>query len=396
MTRVGTLAQNNLTLFHTLNTLSRVQDLQIQVASDKKSQDYAGISKDALRLVSLEVTRLEITQFTSNITTGEQRLQLLDLSVTSIEEVSRDFRGVLDTALNGPDALGSNLVQLAADRLAMVADLLNSRDGARFLFGGARVDRPPVVLSPPGYSSVSLIEADGVTVDSTYYEADYTQVQGNTLPFAQGSFYQQIYFDKNGVLPVGPLPADLDNPTLSEFVAEDPALWQYYVDRLDSAALLANPKLDYYQGDTQATIVRADDDLDVSFDVRADLTAFQQILSALDAVANLPDGDTGDPFQRAVVAKARNMLNAALDTLNGSGIDTLDQLRIELSRARDNLSFARERHESLSAYAEGVIHDIEHIDRNEVVVRLQGNQQVLEASYASLARLQSLTLLDFI
>lgn len=396
MIRVGTLAQNNLTLFHTLNTLARAQDLQIQLASDKKSQDYAGIDKDALRLVSLEVTRLEITQFTSNITTGEQRLELLDLSVTSIEEVTRDFRGVLDTALNGPDALGSDLVQLAADRLAMVADLLNSRDGARFLFGGARVDRAPVDLTSPGYTSVGLIEADGVTVDSTYYEADYTQVQGNTLPFAQGSFYQQIFFDKNGVLPSGPLPADLDNPTLSEFVAEDPALWQYYVDRLDSAALLANPKLDYYQGDTQATVVRADDDLDVTFDVRADLTAFQQILSALDAVANLPDGDTGDPFQRAVVEKARNMLNGALDTLNGSGIDTLDQFRIELSRARDNLKFARERHESLSAYAEGVIHDIEHIDRNEVVVRLQSNQQVLEASYASLARLQSLTLLDFI
>lgn len=224
MIRVGTLAQNNLTLFHTLNTLSRAQDLQIQLASDKKSQDYAGIDKDALRLVSLEITRLEITQFTSNIATGEQRLELLDLSVASIEEVSRDFRAILETALNGPDALGSDLVQLAADRRAMVADLLNSRDGARFLFAGARVDRPPVDLSAPGYTSVTLIEADGVTVDSTYYEADYTQVQGNTLPFAQGSFYQQIFFDKNGALPAGPLPADLDNPTLSEFVAEDPAL----------------------------------------------------------------------------------------------------------------------------------------------------------------------------
>ena len=61
------------------------------------------------------------------------------------------------------------------------------------------------------------------TVDETFYQGYYTEVLGNSLPFAQGSFYNQIYFDKNGSLPTGPLPGDPDNPTLTEFVAEDPA-----------------------------------------------------------------------------------------------------------------------------------------------------------------------------
>ena len=43
-----------------------------------------------------------------------------------------------------------------------------------------------------------------------------------------------------------------------------------------------------------------------------------------------------------------------------------------------------------------MIHDIEHIDQTEVIVKLTSDQQVLEASYASLARLQSITLLDFL
>ena len=47
MTRIATLALNNLTLFHTLNTLSRSRDLQIQLASDKKAQAYAGIAPEA-------------------------------------------------------------------------------------------------------------------------------------------------------------------------------------------------------------------------------------------------------------------------------------------------------------------------------------------------------------
>ncbi|MDH3918200.1 MAG: hypothetical protein OEU25_08455, partial [Rhodospirillales bacterium] len=136
--------------------------------------------------------------------------------------------------------------------------------------------------------------------------------------------------------------------------------------------------------------------LDVAYDLRADLPAFQQILSALDAVANLPNADSSDPFERAVIVKAKEMLDDVLDPLPGSTFETLDQLRMELSRARDSLTLAGERHENFNAYAEGVVHDLENIDRNEVIVKLQSQQQVLEASYASLGRLQSLTLLDYL
>lgn len=396
MTRVATLALQNLTLFQTLNTQARIADLQVQLASDMKSQAYSGIAPESNRLISLEADFAQTERFLDTITTASQRIELIDLSVASIEELTRDFRDLLDTALDGPDAYLGDLQQFAADTRLMVVDLLNSQDGGRYLFGGGRVDRPPVVLDPAGFTSTSLIESDGVTVDSTFYEAYYTQVQGNTLPFAQGSFYDQIYFDKNGVAPTGPLPADADNPTLTEFVAEDPDLWQYYVDRLDSAEMLASPKLDYYQGDTLATVVRADDDLEVTIDLRADHVAFEQILSALDAIANLPNGDANDPFERVVIQGARDMLTGTLDSLSGAGIETLDQQRTGLARAYNTLDMTRERHENFSAYAEGVIHDLEHIDQTEVVVRLTSDQQALEASFASLARLQSLTLLDYL
>jgi flagellin-like hook-associated protein FlgL len=396
MNRIATFAQNNLLLYHTMNTVTRVQDLQVQLATDKKAQSYAGIEQDAQRLVSLENRRIQVDRFLDNISVGTQRIDLMDLGVASIEDMTRDFRSMLTTAVNGPDAFDGDLAKFAADMRLLVGELLNSRDGDRYLFGGGRVDRPPVDLSPPGFTDVSLIESDGVTVDSTFYEAYYTQVQGNTLPFAAGSFYEQIFFDKNGVAPAGPLPADPDNPTLGEFVAEDPDLWQYYVDRLNSAQMLANPKTDYYQGDGLENVVRADDDLEVTYDLRADLPTFQQLLTALDAVANLPNADTSDPFERAVVLKAMEMLDEVLDPLAGGAAATLDQLRMELARARDNLTVAQERHEGFFAYAEGVIHDLENIDRNEVIVKLQSQQQVLEASYASLAQVQSLTLLDFL
>ncbi len=396
MTRVATFALQQLTLFHTLNTQSRTADQGVQLASGNKSQTYSGISQDALRLVSLETRRAEISQFTRNIGTAEQRLSLMDVTMTSVEDLALELRDTLERTLQQPNSSGGNLKQIAANIRDAVAGLLNTRSGDSYVFSGTRGDRPPIDFNAAGYSNVSLLESNGITVDSTFYEAYYVQVLGNTLPYAQGSFYQQIYFDKNGVLPTVPVPADLNNPTVTEFDAEDPGLWQYYVDRLNSAQMIAAPKTDYYQGNTQANVVRADSGLDVAYDVRADTLAFQQILSAADAIANLPNGDATDINERAIIAKARDMIKAALETPSTAGFSSLTQIRINVTSSRQTLENALDRHNSFDTYAEGIIKDIEGIDPAEVIVRLQSDQQALEASFNVLARLQSFSLLDFI
>lgn len=396
MTRVPTFSTQQLTLFHTLNTQSRMADLQLQLASGKKSQVYSGVSKDSLKIITLETRRLEITQFTKNINSAENRLKLMDVTVESIEELALELRDILDRTLQQPDAAGGNLPTIAANLRDAIVGLLNTRIGDTFLFGGTRTDRLPVDITGTGYNGMSLIQGDGVTVDSAFYDAYYTQVLGNTLPYAQGSFYNQIYFDKNGVAPTVPAPADPDNPTLAEFVAEDPDLWQYYVDRMNSAQMLANPKVDYYQGDTNANSIRADSTLTINYDVRADQLVFQQLIAAADAIANLPNGDANDANERAVMAKAREMVRNSLGTNGNPGFNTINQVRMSVTTIRETLGNTLERHQRFDAYAEGVIDDLENIDEADVIVRLQGDQSALEASFAMLARLQSLSLLNFL
>ncbi len=396
MTRIAPFAQQQLILQQVLNIQARTYDAQVQIATDKKSQDYAGIAKDSARLISLETTRNRTEQFLSNIQVQDQRIQLIDLGLETLDTAARAMRDILDSALTSPAAFEGDLATLAANTRQLVLDVLNSRDGNRYLFGGTRSDTRPVSLDPPGYRPVGLIESDGVTVDSTFYEAYYEDVLGNTLPFAAGSFYEQIYFDKNGVAPAGPLPADPDNPTLTEFVAEDPALWDYYVDRLNSAQMLANPKLDYYQGDFSVQAARVDDSTTVQIEARADAIEIQQLITALDAIANLPNADSRDPFAREVIVQARDMLNGILGTDSSDGIDGLDGLRVRANAARVTLEQIRERLSSFDAFVEGTINDIENIDRNEVLLKLQNDQFVLEASFTTLARLQSLSLLEYI
>ena len=396
MTRIAPFAQQQLILQQVLNVQARTYDAQVQIATDKKSQDYAGVAKDSERLISLETTRSRTEQFLSNIQIQDQRIKLVDLGLETLDSAARDMRNILDAALNSPAAFEGDLANLAANTRQLVLDVLNSRDGNRFLFGGTRSDTRPASLDPSTYRPVSVIESDGVTVDSTFYEAYYEDVLGNTLPFAAGSFYEQIYLEKNGGAPGGPLPADLDNPTLSEFVAEDPDLWQFYVDRMNSAEMLANPKLDYYQGDFGVQTARVDDSTTVQIDARADAIEIQQLITALDAVANLPNADSRDPFAREVIVQARDMLNSILGTDSSDGIDGLDGLRVRVNAARVTMDQTRERLTSFDAFVEGTINDIENIDRNEVLLKLQNDQFVLEASFTTLARLQSLSLLEYI
>ena len=396
MTRVAFFAHHNFSLFHALNTQSRISDLNVQLATGQKAQHYAGIQKDVGQLVGLEITRARTEQFIKNIDLADQRLELMDLAAGNVEDVAKEFRTTLQSALNAPEAFVDNLTTIATNMRLLVTEALNSRDGDRFLFGGTRSDRVPVDLTSSGYTSVSLIESNGTTVDETFYQSYYTDVLGNSLPYAQGSFYQQIYFEKNGSLPTGPLPGDLDNPTTSEFIAEDPALWQYYVDRMNSTQMLANPKTDYYQGNQQAQSVRSDDNSTLTYDVRADQLAFQQLITALDAIANLPTGDSSDQFEGALIQKAYDMVNLALEATPSDGFNSIERLRMDLTNPRETMRFARDRHENLKTYAEGLATEIEGIEQAEVIVKLQEDQLTLEASFTSLSRLQQLSLVNFI
>jgi flagellin-like hook-associated protein FlgL len=55
MTRIANLAASDHLLAMLAHTQSRVQDLQTQVATGKRSQTYAGIAGDARQLLALEI-----------------------------------------------------------------------------------------------------------------------------------------------------------------------------------------------------------------------------------------------------------------------------------------------------------------------------------------------------
>ena len=171
MTRVGTFAQQQLTLFRSLKTQQRIFESQTQVASGKKSQEFSGISRDVNRLVTISSELNRVEQFTRNIINVNKRLELMEFTLNQVETVARDFRTQLNASLNGDAADLLSLPASAAGLRDQVVDLLNTRDDTRYLFTGGKVDTRPVQLgngvyvppSPPPFPS---------TTNTAYYEGD--------------------------------------------------------------------------------------------------------------------------------------------------------------------------------------------------------------------------------
>ncbi|MFT5180568.1 MAG: hypothetical protein ACI8S3_000442 [Alphaproteobacteria bacterium] len=395
MTRVGTFAQQKLLMFHTLRTQDRLFAGSIQLASGQKAQSYSGIPDQVSRLLAVETAQMRTKEYLQNVEVAQRRIDLTDLNLDGIENIARDLRGFLQDAGDSPAGNYANVKTFATNARALMIDLLNARDGDRYLLSGNRVDQPTATLDPAVYTSMSLFQADAITIDSTFYAQYRSDVLG-TPGFPAGSFYEQIYFDKNAVMPTVPFPADPANPTATEFIAEDPALWDYYVTRMSSPEMLANPKLDYYQGDANAPRMRISETTTISYGITGDEEAFQQMFLLLDAIVSLPDTAPPNAFLAKIVEEGLSTLSKVIDVDSTTTFESIGELRnrivgplILLENARDTLTRSLDIARNLIADAEGV-------NEVEVIAQIQTEQLILEASYRTVSQIQGLSLTNYI
>jgi hypothetical protein len=166
MTRIASLAANNQLVQLLLRTQSRLQDKEVQVASEKISQDYMGIAFDSERLVNLENTRNALRRYVDNNTIAGVRLDTAETTIEALRKTIRDFKAEL-SSFQQFDAKGQievKDIQDAAFRaLKAVEGFLNTEADGRFLFSGARVTTQPVDLGLTGLTAFQA-KYDGTMV----------------------------------------------------------------------------------------------------------------------------------------------------------------------------------------------------------------------------------------
>ncbi len=166
MSRISSYASNTTLINQILRTQERLFDLETQVTSEKKSQDYRGISINSQRLVNLENTKAQLQRFINNNNVEDVRLGIQETVVEDIRETVREFQVQLNSYANSDtkDEEKVEEIQAAAYRgLVSLQNLLNTDVAGRFIFSGSRVGSEPVEF---GVTSISAFQQlyDGFNV----------------------------------------------------------------------------------------------------------------------------------------------------------------------------------------------------------------------------------------
>ena len=121
---------------------TQLGDLQRQLATGKRSDDYAGIGIERGLTVGLRSHLSAIGAYGDSITSVDVRLDLAQTALTRIADIGRETKAVANQMSS---ADGRTTAQIAANSaLGEMLGLLNTRAGDRYLFSGLQSDQPAV------------------------------------------------------------------------------------------------------------------------------------------------------------------------------------------------------------------------------------------------------------
>jgi flagellar hook-associated protein 3 FlgL len=169
MTRVGTLAENNQILQYLSQNKNTADQLDQQIATGLKSQDFAGIAPQAAQLVNLQDQQSRQQGYVDTVNTVTTRLNVMGLSIGAIENLATQFVGNLPA--DAYNTKGETIQEQAQNVLQQVAGYLNTQEGSNYVFSGNKTSTPPVNTSGlpnPGDLTTNV----AVAPPSGYYQGD--------------------------------------------------------------------------------------------------------------------------------------------------------------------------------------------------------------------------------
>jgi flagellin-like hook-associated protein FlgL len=431
MTRIADLPAKNQLLAIMMRTQQRVHQFETQVATGKASSDYAGISRQSLRLLRLEASNEQLQRFVANNTSMQTRLDVTNTTVDGIRETVRDFRRTLLDLGGGKPLEKQAIEDLQAWAFRAMGDMesyLNTDVDGRFLFAGGRTDTPPVdlglttlddfqarfdgsgVVYPPTREShvesdVSL--APAVTGGLTMSGTD-TITATNAGSLARLKVGMTITLSGSGLGNDGTYTVvgtnGSDQITIAGALTAGPAtinITNAVANGADPAATIGAG--DYYAGDTVALNHRVDTDRSFSLDLTAIDPAFEKAIRAMGIIAQGAYGTTGGLDQNLErIDQALELVNSSLDRAAGGApfgaeiAGNLEKVTMDLGFQELMLGDAIERHKQIIQSLENGIAGIENVETVEAVARLLDHTQALEASYQAIARVSQVSLTKFL
>jgi flagellar hook-associated protein 3 FlgL len=144
----------------------------------------------------------------------------------------------------------------------------------------------------------------------------------------------------------------------------------------------------YYQGNDAVQSAQIDTNLNLSYGITADNSAFEPIVRVLNFLANSGPLNQNNPTDVANVNQAEQLLTGA--------VTGVQQLNAEIGMNQAELQNTLEAHQQSLTLAKSNIGNIENVDPATAITQLDALQTQLEASYQTVNILQNLSLAQYL
>ena len=178
VSRVTNLSSSRLINSLILKSQDRINEQQIKLTTQQKSQDYLGIGDDASRLLTVESSLRRIDQFIKDNAFIDMRMETMLNSMDAVGDILTEVRTLVRDVLEDGELDGIDKNGFSEIKMDQLESFLNVKINGRFLFSGTKTDTVPVNAGDLG--DAPTFDADGVTTTaepSFFYQGDDNQVK---------------------------------------------------------------------------------------------------------------------------------------------------------------------------------------------------------------------------
>lgn len=421
-TRIANLAANNQLMNYLRRTQRDLHHYELAVSTEKKSQDYAGISRDAEQLINIENERNRLERFDLNNDQLDLRLNITQTVVNNIQETIRSFRSQL-LAFNGGESTDPQRIKEIQDNaFRALQDMqanLNTDVNGQYIFSGGRVNKQPVSL---GLTDLTTFQTryDGNTVvypwtRDAHVQTNLTTATANTGNLTFNAAAETISAATAGSLaaiPVGStitvagaaaannrnftvLSNDGTTITVAGTTGTVTVAGDITVGETVAATLQVSS---YYSGDTDTLTHRVNDNQTFDIDLNAIDPAFEKAIRAMAIVAqgNLLNNQERPSEALGLLDMSLEPPESASSAYGAELPNNLHQISIDLGFDRVMINTQKNTTNQFLAFLDQRIIDLENEDQLEAITKMLDAQRSLEASYAALSRIRQLSLTNYI
>lgn len=374
MTSVSTLAQA-LNQINRLETQQKtLEDLATQLTTGKLTQSYADLNTNVIYSVRARANINSIDTYTNNITNVNRRIEQMDLTLDQVQEQAEILVNSLTVSPSQGDYPDFETIQELADNVyEFLLDLVNTKDGDRYLFAGGDSDTKPI--DETGLLSSFLGE----------YVPDETDLTNPPLT-ASGSI---------GLWGSGTITTD-------EFIASYRAI--------DDTTLGYSAPLT--SGEAGSLQARVDDNKELDYTVLGNAEGLREIILAIGVLRELPPpeyapGALNDPTATTFAddtppfppsEKQENFFQVLNDlgSFLSQAVDKVDDERFKLAQTQVQMEKLSKFYRFEKKAFQDTVSEVEDADVTEVAAKINSLQIQIEASYSVTAVISQLSLVNYI